>query len=108
MRRFALAAHPGGARSNFNHHLPRLFRGPNYGLFRPLSHSSEMGALAILRAAVDPQALGGEYYAPSRMMEFKGFPVRPTSSTASHDLAVARRLWEISEQLSGVSYLLGA
>jgi NAD(P)-dependent dehydrogenase (short-subunit alcohol dehydrogenase family) len=61
-------------------------------------------ALAILRAAVDPQARGGEYYAPSRMMELKGYPARRESSRASHDLADARRLWEISEKLSGVTY----
>jgi NAD(P)-dependent dehydrogenase (short-subunit alcohol dehydrogenase family) len=100
----ALAAHPGGARSNFNRHLPRPFRGPNYGLFRPLSHSSEIGALAILRAAVAPEARGGDYYAPSRMMEFKGYPLRRTSSDASHDLTGARRLWEISEKLTGIGY----
>jgi NAD(P)-dependent dehydrogenase (short-subunit alcohol dehydrogenase family) len=103
----ALAAHPGGARSNFNRHLPRPFRGPNYGLFRPLSHSSKMGALSILRAGIDPEARGSDYYAPSRMMEFKGNPTRRDSSDASHNLADARRLWEISEELSGVTYSFG-
>lgn len=101
----ALAAHPGGARSNFNRHLPRPFRGPNYGLFRPLSHPSAIGALAILRAAVDPGAQGGEYYAPSRRMEFTGFPVRRRSSDASYDTAAQRRLWEISEELTSARYL---
>ena len=60
----ALAAHPGGARTNFNRNLPRLLRGPNYGLAYPLSHPASVGALAIIRAAVDPGAAGGDYYAP--------------------------------------------
>lgn len=100
----ALAAHPGGARSNFNRNLPWVFRGPNYGLFRPFSHPSAIGALAILRAAVDPGAQGGEYYAPSRLMEFTGYPVPRRSSDASYDTTAQRRLWEISEELTSVSY----
>lgn len=100
----ALAAHPGGARSNFNRTLPWLFRGPNYGLFRPLSHPSETGALAILRAATDPHASGGDYYAPSRLMEFTGYPARRKSSDASYDRGAQRRLWEISEELTAVHY----
>jgi NAD(P)-dependent dehydrogenase (short-subunit alcohol dehydrogenase family) len=100
----ALAAHPGGARSNFNRNLPRPFRGPNYGLFRPLSHPSAIGALAILRAAADPSAKGGEYYAPARRMEFTGHPVLRHSSDASHDTTAQRQLWEISETLTGVHY----
>jgi NAD(P)-dependent dehydrogenase (short-subunit alcohol dehydrogenase family) len=100
----ALAAHPGGARSNFNRNLPRPFRGPNYGLFRPLSHPAAIGALAILRAAVDHGAHGGDYYAPSRRMEFTGYPVLRRSSDASHDATTQRRLWEVSEELTGVHY----
>ena len=102
----SLAAHPGGARTNFNRHLPRPFRGPNYGLFRPFSHPAQTGALAILRAAVDPEAHGGDYYAPSRMMEFKGYPIRRRSSDASYDEAAQARLWNASEQLTGVRYEL--
>ncbi len=104
----ALTAHPGGARSNFNRHLPRPFRGPNYGVFRPMSHSSEAGALSVLRAAVDPGAHGGEYYAPAHWMEFKGYPVLRHSSDASYDTTAQRRLWEISEELTGVRFPLGA
>ena len=102
----ALAAHPGGARTNFNRNLPWLFRGPNYGLFRPLSHPSAIGALAILRAAVDPSAHGGDYYAPSRRMEFTGYPVLRRSSAASYDTNAQRLLWEISEELTCVHYPL--
>lgn len=102
----ALAAHPGGARTNFNRSLPRPFRGPNYGLFYPLSHPADIGALALLRAAVDPNAHGGEYYAPVRLREFKGYPEARRSSPASYDANLQRRLWEASERLTGVTYRL--
>lgn len=100
----ALAAHPGGARTNFNRNLPRPFRGPNYGLAYPISHPASIGALAIIRAAVDPDAVGGDYYAPARMMEFKGHPEKRQSSNASQDPQLQRRLWETSEQRTGVTY----
>jgi hypothetical protein len=61
----ALAAHPGGARTALNRHMPALFRRPSWGLARPITHPAEIGALSILRAAVDPHAEGGEYCGPT-------------------------------------------
>jgi NAD(P)-dependent dehydrogenase (short-subunit alcohol dehydrogenase family) len=107
-RTIALAAHPGGARTNFNRNLPRLFRGPNYGLFYPLSHPADVGALAILRAVVDPNAYGGQYYAPGRLREFKGYPEARRSSPTSYDQDLQQQLWEASERLTGVAYQLSA
>jgi hypothetical protein len=40
-------------------------------------------------------------------MEFRGFPGRRRSSTASYDVAAQRQLWDISEELTGVHYPLG-
>jgi len=103
----AVAAHPGNARtdlwrhSRFNQALydPRL---------RPLTfwfaQSGHLGALATLRAATDQAAGGGDYYGPPGRLEFTGHPVRVESSAASHDEAVAARLWAVSEELTGVSY----
>jgi hypothetical protein len=34
----------------------------------------------------------------------RGFPVKVKSNARSHDKAAARKLWEISEELTGVSY----
>jgi hypothetical protein len=47
----------------------------------------------------------GEYYGPGGWREYTGYPVRVESAGPSHDLASRRRLWEMSEQLTGVSYL---
>ncbi|MFD3399762.1 oxidoreductase [Kribbella sp. NPDC058693] len=100
----ALAAHPGGARTELNRNLPFLFRGASWGLARPITHPVEIGALSILYAAVDPGALGGEYYGPDGLFEFKGQPTRLESTPRSHDAATQRRLWEVSQQLTDVRY----
>ena len=70
-----------------------------------------MGALPALRAATDPSARGGEYFGPRRYglrrRFFTGYPAVVDSSTRSHDEADQARLWQVSEQLTGVSYALG-
>jgi hypothetical protein len=67
-------------------------------------HSARLGALPALRAATDPSAGAGEYYGPGGWHGYTGYPVRAESSASSRDAAAGRRLWEISEQLTGVSY----
>lgn len=105
----ALACHPGGSRTNLGT-APANLVGKVVGLARPLVNlfmqPAEMGALPTLRAAVDPDARGGEYYGPDGMGEIRGYAVRVDSNAASKDTAVAARLWEVSEQLTGVTYPL--
>src|SRR6185312_10201933 len=73
-------------------------------LFNGLLQSPEMGALPTLRAATDPMATGGQYYGPRGLLEAYGHPKLGQSSPRSHDRALARRLWEVSEALTGVTY----
>ena len=61
-----------------------------------------MGALPMIRAAVDPEVKGAEYYGPSGRGEHRGHPVRVESNEASHNEEDAKKLWEISEKLTGV------
>lgn len=97
----ALAAHPGTASTRLQRHLPRWTR----VVERALPHQdARHGSLAVLRAAADPDARGGEYYGPGGPLEFTGPPVRVRSSARSHDVAVGRRLWLESERLTGVTY----
>lgn len=101
----ALAAHPGVAKTNLGRYLEKKFL---YKLLSPLfmwiSQGQEMGALPQIRASVDPDVKGGEYYGPEGRNEMKGYPVRVESSTASHNLEDAARLWEKSERLTGVRF----
>ena len=69
--------------------------------------SAEKGALPTLYAATSPDVKGGDYFGPSGLMA--GFigrrrTVKVQSSERSHDKTVARKLWEVSEELTGVTY----
>jgi NAD(P)-dependent dehydrogenase (short-subunit alcohol dehydrogenase family) len=103
----ALAAHPGVVRTELWRTSSRLERILVSRRLRLLTswvvQGSERGALPTLRAATDPAARGGEYYGPGGYREFTGHPVRVLSSAASHDTSARRRLWEVSEQLTGVA-----
>ena len=63
-----------------------------------------MGALPTLRAATDPGVLGGEYYGPDGPGQSRGYPKLVASSDQSHDLGIQRRLWTMSEELTGVTF----
>jgi len=100
----AVAAHPGGSNTELIRNSPLVFRALN-GVLAPLvAQSAEMGALPTLRAATDPGVRGGEYYGPGRFFETRGYPRRTRSNTRSHDAEVQRRLWAVSEELTGVGY----
>jgi NAD(P)-dependent dehydrogenase (short-subunit alcohol dehydrogenase family) len=111
-RTIALAAHPGVARTELFRWDPWPVRAMLSPALRPLMfrtvHSAQLGALPALRAATDPSAGAGEYYGPGGWHEYTGYPVRVESSARSPDAADGRRLWEISEQLTGVSYRIFA
>jgi NAD(P)-dependent dehydrogenase (short-subunit alcohol dehydrogenase family) len=97
----AVAAHPGGSRTELTRNLPRLV-GAATRLVEPLFQSADMGALPTLRAATDPGVLGGQYYGPDGFAEQRGYPRVVASSAASHDTDAQRRLWTVSEELTGV------
>jgi NAD(P)-dependent dehydrogenase (short-subunit alcohol dehydrogenase family) len=104
----ALAAHPGNARTDLwrtSSRLERVLISPRLRLLNFwLVQTAELGALPTLRAAVDPSARGSDYYGPAGPFQYTGYPTRVESSRRSHDAAAQRRLWDESEQLTGVSY----
>jgi len=108
----ALAAHPGNARTEFGRDMPAPVRVMMSPRLRPLTswlmQPAEAGALPITRAATDPAACGGEYYGPNGWNEWTGRPVRVESIPRSHDADAQRRLWQVSEQLTDVTYHLAA
>jgi hypothetical protein len=69
-----------------------------------LAQDQAMGALPQIRASVDPDAKGSDYFGPDGKREMKGFPVIVPSSAASQKLEDAARLWEESERLTGVPF----
>lgn len=103
----SLPVHPGVART-------RIFEnGPgNLGLkaliFKLVSpvllQSDAMGALPTLYAATAPDAQGGQYIGPDGFMEVKGFPHVVQPRPQALDEATGRKLWSVSEELTGVVY----
>jgi NAD(P)-dependent dehydrogenase (short-subunit alcohol dehydrogenase family) len=97
----ALAAHPGSSRSELGRNVPRFLQ----IAFSSLQvQGADMGALPTLRAATDPAAVGGQYYGPGGFLELGGYPKVVASNNRSHDVDVQRRLWAVSEELTGVTF----
>ncbi|GAA1869956.1 SDR family NAD(P)-dependent oxidoreductase [Myceligenerans crystallogenes] len=100
----ALAAHPGVARTELARNSPAALRTVITWLAPLMTQEAAAGALPTLRAATDPAVLGGQYYGPGGRGEVTGHPRLVTSSPASYDLEVQRRLWAVSEELTGVEF----
>jgi len=100
----AVAAHPGGSNTELVRNSPGVLRALNAMLGPLIAQSAAMGALPTLRAATDPAVRGGQYYGPDGFRELRGAPTVVESSRQSHDTDIQRRLWAISEQLTGVTY----
>ena len=102
----AVAAHPGGSNTEFSRELPTPFR-QLFAIAGPIfAQAPAMGALSTLRAATDPEVLGGQYFGPDGVGGHRGYPKVVKSSKASYDIDAQRRLWALSEDLTGVSYPL--
>jgi NAD(P)-dependent dehydrogenase (short-subunit alcohol dehydrogenase family) len=99
----SLAAHPGYAATNLQSAAaPRLDRLLMTVTNRLVAQSADMGALPSLYAATHPDVEGGMFIGPDGLAEQRGYPTPVAPSDAARDTAVAERLWEISEQLTGV------
>jgi NAD(P)-dependent dehydrogenase (short-subunit alcohol dehydrogenase family) len=99
----SVAAHPGLARTSWaDNNLDGLMR-PLGKLMSRLSYqSASMGALPLLYAATDPSAKPGGYYGPEH--DQKGYPVELRAGAAAYDETDAKRLWALSEELTGLEY----
>lgn len=100
-----LAAHPGVSNTNLVHYLSKNWW---FFLVKPIMHiisqNARMGALPEVRASVDLHAKSGQYYGPRGFMETRGFPILVNSNKDSHKIEDARKLWEISEEFTGVKF----
>jgi NAD(P)-dependent dehydrogenase (short-subunit alcohol dehydrogenase family) len=96
----SLAAHPGSTRTELARHSRVL----NMVYQLNLAQSAAQGALPGLRAATDADARGGEFYGPGGFLRLVGPPVIEKSSKRSYDEMTAAKLWQVSEQLTGIRY----
>jgi NAD(P)-dependent dehydrogenase (short-subunit alcohol dehydrogenase family) len=102
----SVIAHPGVAVTNIVSNgmgagLQARIAGIAISLF---AQSDDRGSWPLLYAATSPQAHGGGYYGPDGIAEIKGNPVEVKPKSQALDPAAGKRLWEVSETLTGVRY----
>jgi NAD(P)-dependent dehydrogenase (short-subunit alcohol dehydrogenase family) len=102
----SVLSHPGYTATNLQMRatgLPRLLFGI---IAKPLAQTPDQGALPLLYASTAPGIEGGAFIGPDGKGELRGSPTRVALSALATDAEIGRRLWELSEQLTGVRYAL--
>lgn len=103
------ACHPGYAATNLQLAGPQM-EGSIVSLWIMkaanilIAQGQDMGALPTLFAAVDPNVKGCDYIGPTGMGGMRGYPEKVMSNNKSYDETLAKRLWQVSEELTGVVY----
>jgi NAD(P)-dependent dehydrogenase (short-subunit alcohol dehydrogenase family) len=105
----SLIAHPGYSATNLQFAGPAHIweKAPMAVLNRIYAQSAEMGALPTLYAAVEDLP-SGTFVGPDGLFEGRGHPHIVTGAGRAYDEPAAARLWDVSEQLTGVHYAFGA
>ncbi|MAW30279.1 MAG: short-chain dehydrogenase [Gammaproteobacteria bacterium] len=97
----SLASHPGYTATDLQRHS-LLWRFLNLIVAMP----ARRGAESTLYAATEDDALDYPYWGPTGIIEMMGWTGRARINSRARDEAVASRLWEVSESMTGVSYLM--
>ena len=108
------ASHPGATLTNLQTTGPTLGRGSSTLLERFGMQVTRMipgfwqeiaqGALPTLYAATSPLAVGGGYYGPGGFAELTGMPAVARIPRRARNEQAAQQLWQVSEQLTNVSF----
>ena len=99
----SVACHPGGSKTELDRHVPFPFS----LLFLPLSlimNTSAEGALPTLMASTAQGVNGGDYFGPKRLGEMAHSAKKVDTIPSSKDEALAKKLWEVSSELTGLAY----
>ncbi len=105
----ALTCHPGYSATNLQHVGPAMKGSAVLGLVMRFANAvvaqpASQGALGTLMAATQAGLTGGEYLGPEGFNHMRGAPVVSRSNAESYDVAVAAKLWDVSERLTHVRY----
>ncbi len=105
----SVAAHPGYAATNLQAVGPRMSGSGFMERLTDLGNTilgqpAAAGALPSLYAATAPGVTGGRYFGPDRLFGMRGHPKEVSFVRAAQDPAAARRLWVVSEELTGVGF----
>lgn len=110
MQTQVMASHPGYAATNLQIRGGEMEGSKANVFFNKLANKliaqpASMGALPSLYAATSSHAVSGKYYGPSGMGAVRGNPVEEKVNPKFTDSVVAKKLWEASEQLTGIKFL---
>jgi NAD(P)-dependent dehydrogenase (short-subunit alcohol dehydrogenase family) len=102
----SVIAHPGVAVTNIiSNGMGTGMKGRVVGALLPLvAQSDDRGSWPLVYAATSSEVHGGGYYGPDGIAEIKGMPVEVKPKPQALDPAAGKRLWEVSETLTGVRY----
>jgi NAD(P)-dependent dehydrogenase (short-subunit alcohol dehydrogenase family) len=102
----SLAAHPGYAATNLQFAGPARFYEKAFMAVTNtvIAQSADMGALPTLYAATAPDLPGATFVGPDGFMEQRGHPEVVGAAGRAYDEDAQDRLWEVSEELTGVHY----
>lgn len=95
------AAHPGWTKTNLQNSMGFFV---TKILNNIIGQDLATGTLPILRAATEENLNGKEYFGPTKMNGLRGNPELVKSSEQSYDQALAKKLWEVSEKITGFTY----
>lgn len=107
----AVGAHPGFANTNAGRDTAALEPGSPFArwfkdhVVEPLIPKAHQAARPIVHAATAEGVRGGDYYGPRGPLEIFGRPGRARTNRAARDAETRRRLWALSEEMTGVHYL---
>jgi len=95
----AIASHPGYSATDLQRHTGSKFM--NY----IIAMSAEQGSLPALFASTEDEALTYPYWGPAGGQEIRGWTGKAKINRKAKDKNTAKRLWEISCELTGTDYL---
>lgn len=96
----AVGCHPGVAVTDLGRH--RLITRIGFPLLRPILNSAAVGAWPTLQAAAATDVVPGEYYGPQQLREMRGPSAVARRAKKARNAEQARRLWDVSVQMTGI------
>ncbi|MEM8788360.1 MAG: oxidoreductase [Pseudomonadota bacterium] len=103
----ALTVHPGGSDSGLFNELDPASREAMKAQVAPLLHSNADAAKPSLFAALSDRVEGGDFYGPTGPEEMSGKTGAAIRNPVSEDDAIAKRLWRLSEEMTGQTFAIG-
>jgi NAD(P)-dependent dehydrogenase (short-subunit alcohol dehydrogenase family) len=100
----SIAAHPGVSMTGLVRHFPDWLVSLSKPLMKRFMSQPEEGAQPQLYAALGNDIAGGDYTGPDGFREIRGKAIKVEPESHARDLDVARRLWEVSIQLTGAKF----